>query len=150
MQEAARRAATLAARTSYGKLVAMLAARSRDIAAAEDALSQAFAKALTVWPEHGVPTNPDAWLWTVARNLMLNMSRHDRVRADATAEIMRRHDDRTTEDRPFADDRLALLFVCGHPAIDPLARTPLMLQTVLGMDAGRIGRAFMIAPAAMG
>ncbi|MBC7736287.1 MAG: hypothetical protein H7245_03465 [Candidatus Saccharibacteria bacterium] len=83
-------------------------------------------------------------------NLMLRMSRHDRVRADATAQIMRCHDDRTTEDCSFADERIVLLFVCGRPTINPLARTPLMLQTVLGMDAGRIGRAFMMAPAAMG
>jgi len=88
MQGAARRAATRAARTSYGKLVAILAARSRGLAASEDALSAAFAKAPSVWPEQGVPANPDAWLLTAARNTMFNTHRHDRVRDDATDDLL--------------------------------------------------------------
>jgi RNA polymerase sigma-70 factor (ECF subfamily) len=41
------------------------------------------------------------------------------------------------------------LFVCAHPAIDAAARTPLMLQSVLGIDAARIASAFLVSPAAM-
>ena len=67
MTEAARRAAERAARDSYGRLLAFLAARTRDVAGAEDALAEAFASALKSWPEQGVPVNPDAWLLTVAR-----------------------------------------------------------------------------------
>ncbi|WP_291409801.1 sigma factor, partial [Devosia sp.] len=67
MSDAARRAAERAARESYGRLLAFLAARTRDVAGAEDALAEAFASALTAWPEQGVPANPDAWLLTVAR-----------------------------------------------------------------------------------
>jgi predicted RNA polymerase sigma factor len=63
----AREAAELVARRSYGKLVAFLASRARDVTAAEDALSEAFAAALTDWPVKGVPSNPEAWLMTVAR-----------------------------------------------------------------------------------
>ena len=50
----------------------------------------------------------------------------------------------------FPDERLKLLFVCAHPAIDPAMHTPLMLQTVLGLDAARIAHAFLISPTTMG
>src|ERR1700740_618382 len=63
------------ARRSYGKLVAFLAARTRDVAAAEDALSEAFASALADWPLNGCPSNPEAWLLTVARRKMIDVAR---------------------------------------------------------------------------
>jgi len=146
-----RAAAERAARTSYGRLVAFLAARSRDVAAAEDALSEAFVDALETWPVRGVPRNPEGWLLTTARRRLLDAGRHDRVRAkapiDLAAEIAAPAED---SDVVFPDERLKLLFVCAHPAIDEAARTPLMLQTVLGLDAARIASAFLTAPAAMG
>lgn len=149
MTGTARRVAETAARTSYGKLLAILASRTRDIARAEDALAHAFAKALEIWPERGVPANPDAWLVTTARNTMTNDHRHDRVRDASAAELARHYDALADSSREFADERLKLLFVCAHPAIDPAARTPLMLQTVLGLDAARIAASFMIQPATM-
>jgi RNA polymerase sigma-70 factor (ECF subfamily) len=148
--EAARRAAELAARGCYGRLVARLAARSRDLAGAEDALAEAFAAALRVWPEQGVPAAPEAWLLTAARNALSNAGRHRRVRDAASAEIERRAEERAAREAGFPDERLKLLFVCAHPAIDPSIRTPLMLQAVLGLDAARIAAAFLVAPAAMG
>jgi RNA polymerase sigma-70 factor, ECF subfamily len=141
----ARHAAEAAARASYGRLVASLAARSRDIAAAEDALADAFAAALRVWPERGVPQNPEAWLWTAARRTLGHGARAARVRVaaqDAVAALFDR-------EPPTGDRRLALLFACAHPAIDPAIRTPLMLQVVLGLDAARVGAAFLVAPTAM-
>ena len=63
------------ARRSYGKLVAFLAARTRDVTAAEDALSEAFAAALETWPRDGCPANPEAWLLTVARRKWLDAAR---------------------------------------------------------------------------
>src|SRR5512141_1231023 len=63
------------ARRSYGKLVAFLAARTRDVAASEDALSEAFASALADWPLNGCPSNPEAWLLTVARRKMIDAVR---------------------------------------------------------------------------
>ena len=65
------RAAEAAARTSYGKLIAFLSARTRDVAGAEDALSESFAAALAEWPVHGVPQTPEAWLLTVARRRLV-------------------------------------------------------------------------------
>src|SRR3984885_1698041 len=71
----ARSTAEAVARRSYGKLVAFVAARSRDLAAAEDALSEAFASALQSWPQNGCPANPEAWLLTVARRKLIAMTR---------------------------------------------------------------------------
>jgi RNA polymerase sigma-70 factor (ECF subfamily) len=145
----ARQRAETAARTSYGRLLSILIARSRDIAAAEDALSQAFEAALRVWPDRGMPDNPEAWLITTARNHLSNQSRHQTVALAATEELLRRTDERS-DPAPFPDDRLRLLFLCAHPALDEGIRTPLMLQCVLGLDAARIARAFLLPPATMG
>ena len=84
----ARTAADAAARRSYGKLVAFLAARNGDVAAAEDALAEAFAAALATWPARGCPTNPEGWLLTVARRRLIDAIRHQHSR-DATAAQMR-------------------------------------------------------------
>lgn len=149
--EHARNVAERAARMSYGRLLAMLAARSGDIAAAEDALSAAFAAALRHWPERGVPENPEAWLLTAARR-NLGHSRARAVTAQAAAPLLTLLDEeRAMEEGPsFGDDRLKLLYVCAHPAIDERVQAPLMLQTVLGLDAARIAGSFLTSPAAMG
>jgi RNA polymerase sigma-70 factor (ECF subfamily) len=139
------------ARASYGKLVAYIAARSGDVAGAEDALSDAFAAALASWPERGVPDNPEAWLLTVARRKRL-----DTVRRSRTAQLAGTHLRLFAEElavetaTDIPDERLALMFACAHRAIDPVVRAPLMLQTVLGLDAATIASAFLTAPAAMG
>ena len=149
---AAGRTADLAARASYSRLLAFLAARTRDVAAAEDALGDAFRAALETWPRTGVPTRPEAWLLAAARNRLADGIRHARVRSDAAADlrlVAEEAGERAAADA-FPDERLKLLFLCAHPAIDVAARTPLMLQTVLGLDAARIGSAFLVAPAAMG
>ncbi|PPD16052.1 MAG: RNA polymerase subunit sigma-70 [Methylobacterium sp.] len=145
---AAARAAEQAARTSYGRLVSILAARTRDIAAAEDALAEAFANALASWPVSGVPRNPEAWLITAARHRLLNEWRAGALRDRATDEVERRQEERRIVEE-FPDERLKLLFVCAHPAIEASVRPALMLQTVLGLDAARIASAFAVRPSAM-
>jgi predicted RNA polymerase sigma factor len=148
----AHRAAELAARASYGRLLAYLAARARDVIAAEDALGDAFAAALETWPRAGVPDNPDAWLLVAARRRLVDRARHGGVEAAAAATLRlaaERADVNASRESIFPDERLKLLFVCAHPAIDEAARTPLMLQSVLGLDAARIASAFLVAPAAM-
>jgi predicted RNA polymerase sigma factor len=150
-------AAEVAAREGYGRLVAYLSARSRDVAGAEDALGEAFRAALETWPRDGVPANPEAWLLAVARRQLIDRSRHERVEADA-APLLRSlagrrevaSDPSKGDDDVIPDDRLKLMFACTHPAIDAGARTPLMLQAVLGLDAARIASAFLVAPSAMG
>ena len=149
MVEAAPRAVERAAREAYGRLVAWLGGRSRDLAGAEDALADAFAAALTRWPREGVPARPEAWLLTTARRRMIDAARRRRTRADAIPTLVLAQNEADLDDE-FPDERLKLLFVCAHPAIDPAARTPLMLQIVLGLDAATIAAAFLVAPAAMG
>ncbi len=149
-EERARRAVEQAARASYGRLLAILASRSGDIAGAEDALAEAFAAAPRTWPEVGVPENPDAWLITAARRRISNAARHRTVLSAAAAEIEQRQTGPAAADATLPDKRLELLFVCAHPAVDVAMRAPLMLQTVLGLDAARIGSAFLVAPATMG
>lgn len=147
------------ARTAYGRLVAILAAATGDIAAAEDGLAEAFARALEHWPEQGIPDNPESWLLTVARNRnkdRLRSSAHRTSLAGDTLEQMERRNDaaiaRTMDSAQtdaVPDERLKLLFVCAHPAIDASIRTPLMLQTVLGLEAATIASAFAIPSATM-
>jgi RNA polymerase sigma-70 factor (ECF subfamily) len=142
-----------AARDSYGRLLAYLASRSRDLAAADDALADAFRRALETWPRTGVPARPEAWLLTVARNRLLDAARHARVHASTLPTLVALAAEAAqlaSVDDPFPDERLKLLFVCAHPAISPAIRTPLMLQAVLGLDAARIGAAFVVQPWAMG
>lgn len=147
---AAQRAAETAARQAYGRLVAWLAWQWRDIAAAEDALGEAFATALERWPADGVPASPEAWLLTAARRQLLMAARRARLAADPTLTVLwPAEGDAAPEPEAIPDDRLRLLFVCAHPAIDAGMHSALMLQTVLGIDAGRIGSAFLVAPATM-
>src|SRR5579883_3185849 len=149
----ARRAVEQAARASYSRLLAFLAARSRDVAAAEDALADAFRAALENWPRSGVPEKPEAWLLTAARRRLLDGIRHARVQGEAVPTLLAVADEAqevAATGVEFPDERLKLLFVCAHPAIDTAARTPLMLQTVLGLDAARIASAFLVKPSAMG
>ena len=137
------------ARAAYGKLIAMLASKTGDIIAAEDALADAFVAALKTWPERGIPDKPEAWLLTVAKNRRIDQARKD-ARLVITDEANDMADAQTIEpEEAQMDDRLKLLFVCAHPALDEKIRTPLMLQTVLGLEAEQIAKAFLIAPATM-
>ena len=145
----ARQAAEAAARASYGRLLAYLSARSHDVAAAEDALGDALRAALETWPLDGVPKAPEAWLVTAARRKLIDNSRREQVRSAARETLRLIADEIAPDAVVFPDERLKLLFVCAHPAIDAAVRTPLMLQTVLGLDVARIASAFLVAPAAM-
>lgn len=153
----ARRAVEMAARESYGRLLAYLVTRTGDVAAAEDALGDAFLRALEAWPRTGIPDRPDSWLMTAAKRRHIDEYRQARSAARTVATLI---DDAQRDaltsggefsvETEFPDERLKLLFLCTHPAIDPAARTPLMLQTALGIDAARIANAFLVSPAAMG
>ena len=149
----ARRAAELAARNSYGRLVAYLAAQTRDVAAAEDALGDAFLKALKTWTEKGVPQNPEAWLLVTARHRLIDTARRsevqDKILNSFKLNGLASQAEAFFDAVHFPDDRLKLLFICAHPAIDATIHTPLMLQTVLGLNAAQIASAFLVAPATM-
>lgn len=142
-------AAERAARESYGRLLALLSARGMGLAEAEDALAEAFCTALRSWPGNGVPASPEAWLLVAARRNLGRVARHGAVLRGArgTVEMLI---EELAERADFPDERLKLLFICAHPGVAEEIRTPLMLQTVLGLDAARIGAAFLVSPAAMG
>jgi predicted RNA polymerase sigma factor len=151
----ARKTADAVARRSYGKLVAFLASRTRDVASAEDALAEAFASALVDWPANGCPRNPEGWLLTVARRKLIDSVRRRQTGEAAgtqlqiLAEGLEDAAAQAERDMQIPDKRLALLFACAHPAIEAGIRAPLMLQVVLGLDGETIASAFLVSPAAM-
>ena len=151
-QEDTRRAIERVARESYGRLVAYLSVHTHDLASAEDALSDALVNALTTWPRDGVPQSPEAWLLTTARRAFIDVVRHQQVVAasEPTLILLKENSTEAAMSTEFPDERLKLLFVCAHPAIDSGMHTPLMLQAVLGLDAARIAGAFLVSPKTMG
>lgn len=150
--ETAHRTLERVARDSYGRLVAYLSVQTHDLAGAEDALSEALLKALTVWERDGVPLNPEAWLLTTARRSLIDFFRHQRVASANEPDVLlfAQSSNKVTMETNYPDERLKLMFVCAHPAIDPALHTPLMMQAVLGLDAVRIGAAFLVSPKTMG
>jgi RNA polymerase sigma-70 factor (ECF subfamily) len=154
-------AAERAVRDSYGRLVALLASGTGDLALAEDCLADALERALRTWPDTGVPENPEGWLLTVARNRLRDVlgsaAHRTGMPLDEALETASRAEPRDGMDvaalvergDAIPDRRLELLFACAHPAIDPGIRTPLMLQAVLGFEAARVAAAFDVEPAAM-
>jgi len=146
-----RRTADAVARRSYGKLVAFLAARTQDVAQAEDALSDAFASALADWSRNGCPSNPEAWLLTVARRKMIDIARRRRSSEAGSRQLQLLVEEMgAVAGAEIPDQRLGLMFACAHPAIEASIHAPLMLQAVLGLDAKRIASAFLVSPATMG
>jgi RNA polymerase sigma-70 factor (ECF subfamily) len=139
-------AATRAVREHYSRVLASLAAQFRDVAAAEDALSESLLAALQQWPVSGVPDNPAAWLLTVARRRLIDTRRRQSLHA---ATLERIAHDAIADEPEMEDKRLQLLFACAHPAIEEKVRAPLMLQVVLGLDASEIAALFLMPPAAM-
>jgi RNA polymerase sigma-70 factor, ECF subfamily len=141
------------ARASYGRLVALLAARNGDIAGAEESLSDAFLAALETWPKTGIPDNPEAWLMAAAKNRTIDRYRRNARSPVTTVEELPDVEDDMQQDiaidGPIPDQRLALMFVCAHPAIDASVHTPLMLQTVLGFEAADIARSFLVSPTSL-
>ncbi len=140
------------ARESYGRLLAYLSVKTGDVTTAEDALGDALVEALRRWPEDGVPKNPQGWLLTVAKRRLIDNVRRNVIRERDEVDVRALLEDAQTASAQkdgFPDERLKLLFVCAHPAIDPGVRTPLMLQTILGLDAHRIASAFLTSPTAM-
>ena len=126
-----------------------------DFDLAEEAVQDAFAKALEVWPGRGVPVNPGAWITTTARNAAIDRIRRRRVLADKTDVLRRdaeveaagdgggwgREEAGTTD---TIDDRLRLIFTCCHPALAPEARVALTLRTLGGLSTPEIARAFLV------
>ena len=123
-----------------------------DFDLAEEAVQDAFLRALETWPERGLPDNPGAWITTVARNKALDRIRRaqrleDKVR-ELEALVPETHEDEVP-DSSIPDDRLRLIFTCCHPALSPEARVALTLRTLGGLRTAEIARAFLASEQAM-
>ncbi|QHW31348.1 RNA polymerase subunit sigma-70 [Paenibacillus rhizovicinus] len=138
-------------RDSYGRIISFLSADWRNLDAVEDALADALVSALESWPKSGIPDKPEAWLLKVAKRRLIDRTRRDRISEKAFAALLAMSENVQHMDfASFPDERLKMLFLCTHPEIDPSMHTPLMLQTVLGIDASRIASAFVVKPSTMG
>jgi RNA polymerase sigma-70 factor, ECF subfamily len=149
-RDEARRTVERIARDSYGRLIAVLAVRTRDVACAEDLLADAFAAALEQWPAQGIPINPDGWLVTVAKRRHVDLLRKGLVRINGEPHLIAAEiEEASSASEELPDRRLELMFACAHPLIEPGARAPLILQTVLGITAKAIASAFLVSPGSM-
>ncbi len=130
-------------RSDGARLLAGLIRLAGDFDAAEDALQEAYARALVVWPRDGIPRNPAAWLTTVSRRLVLDRLRRNRL-ADLPDDLEAPAQEPEPENPSgIEDDRLRLLFTCCHPALPPLASCALALRTLGGLTTREIARAFV-------
>lgn len=136
-------------RESYGKVLAYLLARRFDLLRSEDAVSAAFAAALTEWND-ALPPNPEAWLCRVALHRVIDIGRRER-RITPLESLAETADPTEPEDPTMLpDERLRLFFLCTHPAIAAEIQTPLMLQLVLGMSAESMSELFLLPAATLG
>ncbi|MFF2186645.1 RNA polymerase sigma factor [Streptomyces sp. NPDC058155] len=132
-------------RTEYGRAVSVLVRVFGDIDIAEEAVQDAFATALSRWPETGVPPSPAGWIITTARNRAIDRLRREATRADRYAQAALLYaSDEPAEEGPVRDDRLRLIFTCCHPALAPAARVALTLRLLGGLTTAEIAHAFLV------
>jgi RNA polymerase sigma-70 factor, ECF subfamily len=132
-------------REQYGRAVAVLVRVFGDIDVAEDAVQDAFAKAVRRWPTSGVPPSPAGWIITTARNGAIDRLRREASRDDRHAQAALLHArDEPAEEGPVRDDRLRLIFTCCHPALAANAQVALTLRLLGGLTTAEIARAFLV------
>jgi RNA polymerase sigma-70 factor (ECF subfamily) len=140
-------------REESGRVVATLIRVLGDFDLAEEVVQEAFARAVEVWPERGIPDNPGAWITTTARNAAIDRLRRRRRLVDKTEELRRESEGGTSKEEATTtdgiDDRLRLIFTCCHPAIAPEAQVALTLRTLGGLATPEIARAFLVPEATL-
>jgi RNA polymerase sigma-70 factor (ECF subfamily) len=126
-------------RVDSGRILATLIRLLGDFDLAEEAMHEAFAAALSLWPGSGVPGNPRPWLISTARFKAIDTLRR-RARFDASQDELVRYveaqsssAERSNEEDSVEDDRLRLIFTCCHPSLPPEARVALTLREVCGL-----------------
>jgi len=143
-------------RVDSGRILATLIRLLGDFDLAEEAMHEAFAAALGLWPKNGVPDNPRPWLISTARFKAIDTLRR-RARFDASQDELARHleaqgssggadKEESNEDDLLEDDRLRLIFTCCHPSLPPEARVALTLREVCGLTTEEIAKAFLTTP----
>ncbi|MCA0294491.1 MAG: RNA polymerase sigma factor [Actinobacteria bacterium] len=121
-----------------------------DLDTAEEAVQDAYASALSVWDERGIPHNPAAWLTTAARRRVLDLRRRAEVARRAMPELLPAEVEESDPDaQAFPDDRLRLVFTCCHPALSEEAQVALTLKLVCGLSVPEVARAFLVAEPTM-
>jgi RNA polymerase sigma-70 factor, ECF subfamily len=137
-------------RDEYGRAVAVLARIFGDIGVAEEAVQEAFARALERWPGRGVPPASAGWIITTARNSAIDRLRREASRDDRHAQAALLHArDEPVEESSVQDDRLRLIFTCCHPALGRAAQVALTLRLLGGLQTPDIARAFLVSEATM-
>src|SRR6201995_3342375 len=141
-------------RREWGPVVATLARWSGDLTVAEDAVQEAFAEALRVWPRDGIPDNAGGWIVTVARNRALDRLRREAVRPGkelaAVGDDIRARTDGVAVPHPVRDDELRMMFTCAHPALDRASQLALTLRLISGLTVAEIARALLQSDTAVG
>ena len=140
-------------RREWGPAVAALARWSGDLSVAEDAVQEAFAEALRVWPRDGVPDNAAGWVVTVARNRALDRLRRESARSRKELAAVVEEDLARIEAapvHPVRDDELRMMFTCAHPALDGASQLALTLRLISGLTVAEIARALLQSEAAVG
>ncbi len=144
-------------RVDSGRILATLIRLLGDFDLAEEAMHEAFAAALSLWPSSGVPGNPRPWLISTARFKAIDTLRR-RARFDASQDELvryleaqwssaeRSNQEDSLEDDSLEDDRLRLIFTCCHPSLAPEARVALTLREVCGLTTEEIAKAFLTTP----
>ena len=143
----------LARREGPRILAGLIGRLGGDFDLAEDALQDAYERALASWPAGGIPDRPAAWLTTVAQRCAIDRLRRSRRNVDDADAILEQLSAETPEpidDAGWPDDRLRLLFTCCHPAIAAPAQMALALRTLCGLSTREIARAFLEAEATDG
>ncbi|MUL48996.1 RNA polymerase sigma factor [Mycobacterium sp. CBMA293] len=135
-------------RREYGRAVAVLVRRFGDIDLAEEAVQEAFARAVNRWPQTGPPPSPAGWIITTAANAIVDRFRRESVRDQRHAQAAVLYpvaDDDLIEEGPVRDDRLRLIFTCCHPALAIEARVALTLRLLGGLSTKEIARGFLVS-----
>src|SRR6516164_9675960 len=142
-------------RSESGRILATLIRLLGDFDLAEEAMHEAFAAALGLWPKNGIPDNPRPWLISTARFKAIDTLRR-RARLDASQDELARHleaqsssAESSKEEDSVEDDRLRLIFTCCHPALPPEAQVALTLREVCGLTTQEIARPFLVTPATL-
>jgi RNA polymerase sigma-70 factor (ECF subfamily) len=136
-------------RAESGRIIAGLIRVSRSFDLAEEAMQDAFAAAIVSWRADGIPDNPAAWITSAARRKLIDYARREHTRRDNEDQLLYESLCRNSAideemSRPFADDRLSLIFTCCHPAINMEAQVALTLRTLGGLTTSEIARAFLL------